>query len=223
MPTLLQSAASNNSSPGSVSSANLTYALAVSAGSLVVCVFSCYQTVSATLGVSDNVNSTSWINAIQVDNSNANLAIFYYPNSIAGTMQVTCTQSGSAQPMRFGLQEWSGIALINPLDKVIAATPGSSTTPSSGNTASTTQANELVIGGISGASGTPTITAGGAAMLDFQTVGRLGIEYQIVTSPGPQSAAFNYASADLAAVVCATFKAASAAASSYSLGGNLEF
>ena len=198
--TLLQSATANNSSPGSVSSSNLTFASPVTAGSLVVAAVSAYQSGSPVLGVSDNVNSTSWINAIQIGNANANIAILYFPNSLTGTMQVTVTQGGSPQPLRYCLQEWSGILALNPLDKVVSATNNSTLTPSSGNTAATNQATELVLGAISGASGTPTITAGGGATLDFQTVGRLGIEYQIVSAIGTQSAAFNYASSDVASL-----------------------
>lgn len=209
MIVLRQSAANNNASPGSVGSANLTFQNPVAAGSMVVCALSAYA-ASTTLGVSDNVNGSSWIDTIAQANANATLGVFYFPNSLAGTMQVNCTQTGSPQPMRFCLQEWTGLLSTNTRDQAAAASTGSTTTPSSGNTGATTQASELVLGAISGASGTPTITAGGAATLDFATAGRLGLEYQIVSSTGVQSAAFGYGTSDFAAVVCATFFAAAA-------------
>jgi hypothetical protein len=202
----LQLGSANNASPGAVGSSGLAYAANCTPGSLLVCVLSC-STTGLTLGVSDSVNG-AWTQAVATTNANATVGIFFFAgNASAAKPTVTCTQSGTGS-MRFALEEWAGIATTSALDQTASATPGSGTSPSSGNTSATTVANELVIGGISGASGTPTITAGGSATLDLNLTGRLGMEYQIVSSTGAQSAAFTYGTADFGAVVCATFKAA---------------
>jgi hypothetical protein len=128
-------------------------------------------------------------------------------NANPGATTVTCSWQGSAGAMRFGLQEWGGFTAV-PLDRngVITASTGSTLTPATGLTTYPTQyPNSVVISMISGASGSPTITAGGGATLDFQTIGRLGIEYQVLSAQAQVSGAFNYATADFAAIAVATF------------------
>jgi hypothetical protein len=203
--SLLQPASSNNDSPGSVGTANKAYGIATTVHSLLVCVLSISP--GLTPGVSDNVNG-AWINAAASTNTNETISLWYFPNCLGGATTVTCTQSGTiTAAMRFGMQEWSGVLQLNPLDQTGGATTGSTTTPSVNTSGSTTIANELVVAGISGASGTPTITGAGSTTLDFQTVGRLGIGYQNGgNSPGVQTGSFNYATSDNSCLVIATFK-----------------
>lgn len=201
--TNLQLGSANNKSPGAVASSTLAYAANCTVGSLLICVLTC-GTTGLTLSVSDSVNG-AWTQAVAISNANATVGIFFFAgNASAVKPTVTCSQNGAGS-MRFALEEWSGIVTSNALDQVASATHTSSLTASSGNTPPTTVANELVIGGITGASGTPVITAGGSATLDLNLTGRCGVEYQIVNATGAQSSLFNYGTSDVSAVVCATF------------------
>jgi hypothetical protein len=203
--TLIQPASANNFEPGSLPSSSGAYANNVTAGSLLICPFAS-SSANAFQTVKDNING-NWQLAAQASNSNSTSGIFYMQNANPGATTVTCSWQGTAGAMRFALQEWGGFTSV-PLDRngVITASTGSTLTPATGLTTYATQyLNSVVISMISGASGSPTITAGGGATLDFQTIGRFGVEYQILSAQAQVSGAFNYATADFAAIAVATF------------------
>jgi hypothetical protein len=205
--SLIQPAASNNASPGSTFQSSLAYASNVSAGgSTLVGAFAAGSSTQANMVVHDNING-GWQQAGQAFTSNGNIFLFYMQNANPGATTVTCTWGGSAGALRIALQEWGGFTAV-PLDRngTTSGTTGSTTTPSVGPTSIATQyPNSVTISAIGGASGTPTITAAGGATLDFQTVGRIGIEYETNNTNTTVSGAFGYASSDFAAIVVATF------------------
>lgn len=171
-----------------------------------------------TLAVTDSLNgSLTNIGSGNLPGDGDTTAIFYVGNSAAGADTVTATTTGSGGSIRIVIHEFA----IDPNGGVLdqTATQGynlSSTSPASGNTSTTTAANELVFGSGSTAS-TNTWTAGGAATLMADgTAGavnvKTGTEYQIVSSTGIQSAAFTITPGDEWRAYCFTFKAAAASA-----------
>ena len=98
-------------------------------------------------GVSDNQGNTYSlaVTSAGVANSSYFATAIYYSTGIgspSGTFTVTATPTTSAE-ITVTAVEYSGIAATNALDKT-ASNYGSSNSPSSGTTAITTQANELV-------------------------------------------------------------------------------
>jgi hypothetical protein len=161
---------------------------------------------NAIQAVRDALNG-GWQLAAQATNANDTIGIFYMQNANPGATTVTCSWMGTGGALRFALQEWGGLTAV-PLDRngIVTGTTGSTTTPATGTSTFATQyPNSVVISAISGATGTPVITAGGGATLDFQTLGRLGIEYQLLSTQAQVSGAFNYGTADFSAIVTATF------------------
>jgi hypothetical protein len=205
--SLIQPASSNNFSPGSSFSSAGAYASNVSSGgSTLICAMAS-GSANAIQAVRDALNG-GWQLAAQATNANDTIGIFYMQNANPGATTVTCSWQGSAGALRFGLQEWGGLTLV-PLDRngvVVANSIGSTSSPSTGlSTYPTQYPNSVVISAISGASGTPTITAAGGATLDYGTVGRFGIEYQTLNAQAQVSGAFGYASPDFGCIAVATF------------------
>lgn len=100
-------------------------------------------------------------NALTVKSSTGGMcSIWELDNASAGTGDVvaTCTDTGGAQALSIEVSE--GLSLVaSPFD-VEAHTTGSSTTPSSGNTATTAQAEEVCFGAI--ATGGPSSDTAGS-------------------------------------------------------------
>ena len=129
---------------------------------------------------------------------------------------ITCTHR-SVTARALSASEFSGLATTATVDKVASAT-GNNTTPSSGATATTAQASELLIGGI-GVEGptTETFTAGA----NYTAVGRAGTsggtaannitinpEYRIVSATGAYSANGTLSATRRWAAAIVTYKAA---------------
>ena len=142
--------------------------------------------------------------------TNGNLKAFlYYAENITGggANTVTWHLSASTTVTVFYL-EYSGIATSGSLDQVSTGS-GSGTSPSSGATPTTTQADELLFG-FANAGGAVTYTAGASFTLR-QTGTRAGTEEQIVAATGAYTATFTIGTNTWACGI-ATFKAAGAAA-----------
>lgn len=167
-------------------------------------------TLNTITGVTDSKGNT-WSKAIELDAA-ALLSLWYSPNITGGsghTLTIAYNDAvGSA--ISCVLQEFSGIATASPLDRTISA-QGTSTAPSSGATATTTQADELVIGlvGWAGATSTASLGAGytnlgQVALANASTA----VESKVVAATGAQTAAMALAASRDWAAICATFKAA---------------
>lgn len=137
---------------------SLAYSGAVTAGSLLVCGICSAGNITQ---VSDSVNG-NWTKAVDEDGlggTEAYTEIWYFANTGAGTPTVSFT-GGFDGFESMAIAEYSGVATASPLDQTQHAFDASGTThPDTGNTATTTQADELLIG-VFGNPGSRTITPG---------------------------------------------------------------
>jgi len=103
---------------------------------------------------------------------------------------VTATDNGGGVDSLIMVEEWSGIASASAVDKFVGATGINSSAANSGATATTTQADELVIGAVS-ASGNRTFTEGAGYSNGNKvntTFSSLFFESKIVSATGAQTA-----------------------------------
>jgi len=159
-------------------------------------------------GVSDSGHNT-WTKAASTQNGQADDEIWYVANS-ASITSVTVTVSGSAS-VAMTVVDVSG-ATATPLDRTMTAS-GSSTAPSTGTTATTAQASEIVVADIGwNSTVTPSgLTAGyTAAPLQQSTVSsnQTGEEtaWLVVTTTGVQSLAATLSGSVAWVGAIATFK-----------------
>jgi hypothetical protein len=131
-----------------------------------------------------------------------------------GVDTITATLSSSVTARTLLVAEFANL-LAAPLDKVSAAAGGTGSSLASGVTATTTQADELVVGGLAasfsttGHSFTPGATYTLASSSTFVRVASGLIEYKTVAATGTVSAdATTDVSADGWEAGCLTFKAA---------------
>lgn len=121
------------------------YGSAVTAGNLLICGISTAGNVTQ---VSDDVNG-NWTKAIDEDDNGGNLLfaeIWYFPNTAGGTPTVSFT-GGFDNFEHMAIAEYSDMATSTPLDKTASAIDTVDQTDySSGTTATTAQADELLIG-----------------------------------------------------------------------------
>jgi RHS repeat-associated protein len=141
-------------------------------------------------------------------------AIYYAKNIVAGSNTVTVTFNTSAAYPNINVTEYSGLDTTSPLDVAAGAT-GIGTTGNSGS-ATTTSANELIVG-----SGNPStvFTAAGSGFTSRIINSFGGItEDKVVTSTGSFNATATLTSGNWV-MQMATFRAGSGA--SYDADGNL--
>ncbi len=170
--------------------------------------------------VTDNQGNGSYPRAVRgpVHAINTVSGIFYAENigSPSGTFTITVDPSGTGNLIEFGAAEFSNMATSASLDKT-QTNEGDSSTPTSGTTATTTQADELVLAvlatgnsssalGIDLPSGFTNITIN---QDEASTVGH-SFDYKIVSATGTQLADWGsvVVSNDPWSGCIATFKAA---------------
>lgn len=142
----------------SASSHALAFSGAVGAGSLLLVGMRIGSASDLVTGVSDSVNGAWTRQTIRLQSTDAHTGYIYSrANSAAGTPTVTITLS-SAAGCRFGIQEASGFTAAV-IDQ-IASAMGTSTNPSSGNTPTTTDPDELLFAVLTNSGGAETAVAG---------------------------------------------------------------
>jgi hypothetical protein len=119
------------------------------------------------------------------------LVVWLCVSCAAGANTVTVTNTTSVS-RRLAIAEYTGPGTF---DKSAVA-EGTSTTPNSGNTATTTQATELLFGA-GAANNVPVFTAGSGYVLRQSVSNKMAIEDQIVTSTGTYAATFTLDGSDL--------------------------
>jgi hypothetical protein len=206
MATLLQSKFVN---AGTVASSTLTFNSACTPGSMLVAWVG-NANASASLSASDPTNGAYTRNAQSQGNTNT-LAICTFPNNASSAaLVVTFSESGGGGNLFCCIEEWSGVSASSPFDKSAVNTQGVTTNLTVGPTAATTFANELVLAGFA-ISNSQTNTAGGSYTQDPNAgstsgvAGRLGVEYQNVSSTGTYSATFTLGGTSGSATLIATF------------------
>lgn len=195
---------------GTVTSGNLAFGSNVTAGGLLINVMRC-STQGRTHTTTDSLGNTwAQIFLVAAPGGQGDLSMHYAYNITGGACTVTSAISGGAAILRSVQSEYSGISTATPLDKS-ASSSGNGTALDSTATATTTQANELLVGAfIVGANG--AVTAG--TSFTIPTGGiipsgagiRCGTEYQVVSATGTYSATATDASTVNWAMGIATFK-----------------
>jgi hypothetical protein len=171
-------------------------------------------TLNTVTAVSDSKSNT-YTKILDLDGTQ-DVTLWYAQNITGGASHtVTVTfNSGAGAALGFVAQEFTGIASSSSLDKSVIA-QGTSTTPASGNTAATTQADELVVGVLGFSSTSTSITLGsGYSNLGSVTGTNLSaaLESKVVAATGAQSAGATLGASRAWCMGVATFKAASTAA-----------
>lgn len=166
-------------------------------------------------GVSDNAGGNTWtVDQTRANGSLAAVSIcsVVLTTAILTSNTITVTLSGAGTARGGLLEEFSGSA-TTPFDVGANNTGASSTSMTTGTTASTAQADELLIEGFCVQASGRTFTKD-AAFADFTThqSDRMGGAYEIVAAAGTQSGsgAFSGVATNWAGAI-ATYKAAAAA------------
>jgi len=140
--SLVQRATGSTSSDGGNVNVSANYPSTPQANNLLVA-----------LHVSDDANPpsalpTGWVAAVEQQfNSGSSHAGIYYKVAGASEPLVMTFTIGAASHQTLSILEYSGLATTNVLDQVQSNSCGNQSTCSTGTTAATTQANELVIAG----------------------------------------------------------------------------
>jgi methionine-rich copper-binding protein CopC len=206
--SLVQSGAGEGSSVASVSKA---FASPNTAGNLLI-VFVRMSTTTQTVTVSDTAGNSYSQAVSQVQSSDGHqIHLFYAANIQGGANSVSAAFSGTNSHPWLAIYEYSGLSATNPLDKTAAA-QGSSNAPSSGATAATSSANELVFSGVGLPSSTSiTVTAGSAYVLAQQDAksggSRAATEGAMVSTAGAYTGNFTLSAGTTWSAVVASFSA----------------
>ncbi len=167
-PTRIQSATGNTGSSASTSFV-VTLAGTPSNGNTLVAVISTRGTaINQVTGITQT--GATWSRASQAANANGTTTEIWHAPNVSGAGTAITINQASLRSAAV-VTEYSGILTASPLDQTANAT-GASIAPVTGTTPSTTQANELWIGGI-GLSGSAytlgTVQNGFASITNAQT------------------------------------------------------
>ena len=162
----------------------VTYPAAQTAGNLNVVAVMWGDTTSAVNSVTDSRGNVYALAVGPTKASGLTSAIYYAKNIAAGSNTVTVTFNQAAGWPNVNVMEYSGLSTTSPLD-VTATASGTGTTANSGS-ATTTAANELIVG-----AGNPVtaFTAAGSGFSNriINSFGGIS-EDKIVTSTGSYNA-----------------------------------
>ena len=182
----------------------ITYTAAQTAGNLNVVAVMWGDTTSTVSSVTDSKGNTYALAVGPTKATGLTSAIYYAKNIAGGSNTVTVKFNQTASYPNVNVLEYSGLDTANPLD-VRAAATGSGTTANSGS-ATTTSANELIVG-----AGNPTsvFTAAGSGFTSRIINAFGGIsEDKIVSSTGSYNATATLTSGTWV-MQMATFRASS--------------
>jgi hypothetical protein len=183
----------------------LAYTTNVTAGSLlVVCVLDDTGTPTS---VSSSVDGALTLAVGPATAPGLTRGLIYYKqNAVGGATTITVTHAGAFVGMQ--ILEYSGMDTFAALDRTTSGT-GTSTTPSSGATAVTSQASEIAIGFCVNDSGGATWTAGsGYTLREANANGQMQVEERVLSATGAQTAGFTMGASQGWAALIVTLVAA---------------
>ena len=140
-PTFVQAKSTSQTASASVA---VTYTVAQTSGNLNVVAVMWGDTTSTVSSVTDSKGNIYALAVGPTKASGLTSAIYYAKNIASGSSTVTVKFNQTASYPNVNVLEYSGLDTANPLD-VRAAATGSGTTANSGS-ATTTSANELIVG-----------------------------------------------------------------------------
>jgi hypothetical protein len=199
----------SGAAPGSgVPSISVPFASANTAGNLIIAAVR-MSTTSQTVTITDSAGNLYTDAVAQSQTTDGHqVHVFYAKNIAGGGNTVTATFSSTNNHPWLAIYEYSGLSATSPLDRAAHA-QGSSSAPTSGATATTVSANELVFAAVGlPASYTGTVTAGSGYALRQQdtTSSRAANEAAVVSSTGSYAGTFGLSATTNWSAVVATFK-----------------
>lgn len=195
-----------------VASLSHKFASANTAGNLIIA-FVRMSSTSQTVSVTDSVANVYTDAVAQVQSSDGHQThIFYAKNIKGGSNTVTAKFSSTNNHPWLAIFEYSGVSTTAPLDRTSSA-QGSGTSVSSGTTAQTQAAGELLFSGLGlPSSSTVTMTPGSGYVLEQSDTtspgSRAATEQGVVSSVGAFSATYSLSGGANWSAVLATFSAA---------------
>jgi len=217
---------------GNSTSFTVNMGTAPSAGNLMVAVISTRGTSASRVSAITQVGA-SWSRVAQATNtSGTTTEIWHAPNVAVGAGAVVSFAQASLMSAAVVI-EYSGLLPSTPFDVGASSTSNSnSTAASTGTTVTTSQPNELWIGGISIADGRKTLSAYGNSFVAVassrsgaaSTDSMIYVLEKVVSTTGTASTSGTLSGSDLWSGAIATFKAATlalagSAAANYTLTG----
>ncbi len=190
-----------------VSSVSVPFPAGNTAGNFIIA-FVRASTTTQTITLTDSAGNTYSRAVSQAQTTDGHeIAIFYAPNIKAGGNTITATFSASNNHPFLAIYEYSGLSA---LDRTAGA-QGTSATASSGATAATTAASELVFAGLGlPSSATQTVAAGSGFTLEQQDTrsggSRAATEDRTVSATGAYSGTFAINSSTNWSCIVATFR-----------------
>jgi hypothetical protein len=167
------------------------------------------SSTSQTVTVNDSAGNVYTEAVGQTQTSDGHqLHLFYAKNIAGGANLVTATFSGTNNHPWLAIYEYRGLSATSPLDRTAAA-QGTATAVSSGSTAVTSSANELVFAGVglpSGYSGTETAGSGFILGEKNSSTSPGATESALVTATGSYAGTFALNSRTNWSALVATFK-----------------
>ncbi len=198
----------SNSVQGSgVASVSAAFPAANTAGNLIVA-FVRMSTTSQTVSVTDTAGNIYTDAVAQAQTTDGHQVHIFYAKSInGGANTVTAAFSATNNHPWLAVYEYSGLSKTNPLDRTAHA-QGSGSTASSGATATTSSANELVFAGlglVSNFTGTVTPGAGFTLQLQNTATSRAATETSVVSATGSYTGTFSLSASTNWSCALATF------------------
>lgn len=186
-------------------------ALPAAGNAIVVTCWAFSSNAFATGNVTDNQGNTYTFIEERANVSGDARAATYYALNIgapSGTFTVTLNMSGASDAMVVGSAEFSGVAVTGALDQHTTG-QGTSAAPSTGTTASTSQADEVAVGTVEIGTNGPYVTPSGWSQIieEDDNSGIQGGEsvYQILSAVGTPAATWSTGSVGWSGCI-ATFK-----------------
>ena len=124
----------------------VTYPVTQTAGNLNIVVVGWDDTASSVNTVADSRGNNYVLAVGPVTGSGGRESIYYAKNIVAGSNTVTVTFTNAAVYVDLRILEYSGLDTANPLDPTATAQAIGSGTSANSGSATTTSANELIIG-----------------------------------------------------------------------------
>ena len=174
------------------------------------------STTNQTVSVTDSLGNVYTRAVSQAQSTDGHQTAIYYAKNVAAGVNTVTAQFSAANAHPFlAIYEYAGLSATAPLDKVAAAQGNNSNTASSGATAATIAANELIFSGAGFPNAWPgTVTAGAAYTLlrqDLSGTSRAVNESQTANAAGSFNPAFTLSAPTNWSAVTATFAAATSA------------
>lgn len=189
------------------------------AGNMLVAIAEADTVASNGITITGN-NSASFARVIStVTSGNFDLEVWVAYNIAGGAGQtVTAADNGGGVDSLIMVEEWSGAALTSALDQSTGQSLTGLSSYTSGNTAATSQANELIVGALAVTAG--TVLTAGAGFTNLNTVttafSQLAFETKVVAATGVQAATATSVATSACSISCSTFKEAAAVGGSNS-------